>query len=177
MNLVNSDRMTKIISVTLSVIFGVLFVSLVANAVTTVSGTTVTLENGETITNGTNGDITFGATNTVIAGTASSSAIKVGDENVPTINGMAFGYCTIAAIDVSAATTTYAMCVQPTDAANVISGDRIFVQATSSLPVATVITAASTTATTGTINLRFHATTGATAIAANTVSVWIWAVR
>ena len=175
MNIINHDRITKILSVVLAVVFGVLFVTLVANAVTTISGTTVTLENAETISNGTDGTITLGADVLKLVGTASTSAIRVGDESdAPVLDGLVDGYCTIAAIDVSAATTTYALC---TGATGVISGDKVFVQATSSLPVSTIITAASSTATAGTINLRFHAMAGAATIAANTVSVWFWAVR
>src|SRR3989344_2043303 len=117
MNIISNDRMTKVISVVLAVMFGVLLISLVVDAATTISGTTITLENAETISNGTNGT----------------------------------------------ATTTYALC---TGATGVISGDKVFVQATSSLPVSTIITAASSTATAGTINLRFHALAGAETIAA-----------
>src|SRR3989344_4506612 len=51
MNLVNNERMTKIISVVLSVVFGVLFVSLVANAVTTIS-TAITTAGGISTTDG-----------------------------------------------------------------------------------------------------------------------------
>jgi len=45
MNTINSDRTTKIVSVVLSVMFGVLFVSLVADAVTTISTAIVTAGN------------------------------------------------------------------------------------------------------------------------------------
>ena len=135
---------------------------------------TLTLQNDETIANTTDGTITLGATNAVLVGTASTSALRVGDEIATTINGLVFGYCTLAAIDVSAATTTYAYC---TGATGVISGDRVFVQATSSMPTATWITAASSTATAGQINVRLHADKGATAIDASTVSLNVWAVR
>src|SRR3989344_4069340 len=122
MNIINHDRITKILSVVLAVVFGVLFVTLVADVLK-------------------------------LVGTASTSAIRVGDESdAPVLDGLVDGYCTIAAIDVTAATTTYALC---TGATGVISGDKVFVQATSSLPVSTIITAASSTATAGTINLRF----------------------
>src|SRR3989338_9202564 len=55
MNTINSDRMTKIISVVLAVIFGVLVVSLVANAVTTISTNldtdgTLTVDGASTLT-------------------------------------------------------------------------------------------------------------------------------
>ena len=48
MNLVNNDRTTKIVSVVLAVVFGVLVVSLVANAVTTISTNIVTDGNSTT---------------------------------------------------------------------------------------------------------------------------------
>ena len=190
MNLVNNDRMTKVISVVLAVMFGVLFVTLVANAVTTIS-TAVTTAGDITTSAGnieaTAGTLTVGGVSTLsgntILSTASSTglvkvkSLKVEGTNGSTVSSIIFGYCTLAAIDVSAATTTYALCTGAGDVANVTSSDKVFVQATSSLPVATVVTAASSTATTGTINVRFHATAGATAISAATVSLQVWAVR
>ena len=175
MNLVNNDKMTKVVSVILAVVFGVLVISLVANAVTTISGTSITLENGEIISNGTDGTIKLGIAGNVvqILGTASTSALKVGDEAVSTINGIVTGYCVVAAVDVSAATTTYADCASAT---GLLTGDKVFVQATGTLPIATVVTAASTTGA-DTIQLRFHAMAGATTIAANTVTLWFWGVR
>ena len=105
----------------------------------------ITLTNGETIANATNGDITLTATNLVLVGTASTSAVKVGDEpNATTINGMVAGYCTFPTVTITASTTGMASCA---DATGVASGDRIFVQATSSLPDVFVIQAASSTAT------------------------------
>lgn len=156
-------------------VFGVLFVSLVANAVTTISGTAITLENGETISNSTDGVIKLGGASdkVQILGTASTSALEVGDEAVSTINGIVFGYCTLGAVALTSATTTMGSC---TGATGVASEDRIFVQATSSLPVATFITAASSTAA-NVIQVRFHATNGATDIDAATVSLNFWAVR
>src|SRR3989344_2540896 len=134
----------------------------------------ITLTNDETISNATDGTITLGATNVVLVGTASTSALRVGDEIASTLNRLVTGYCTLAAIDVSAATTTYAYC---TGATGVISGDKVFVQATSSMPVATWITAASSTATAGQINVRLHAEIGATAIDVGTVSMNVLADR
>jgi len=155
MNIVNSDRTIKIVSVVLSVIFGVLFVSFVANAVTTIST-----------------NISTGGTLSVTGASTLTGGVTVGDDGTAVADAV-FGYCTIAAIDVSAATTTYAYC---NDATGIVASDTVIVQATSSLPVATIITAASSTAA-DTINLRFHAEAGATAIAADTVSIWFWAVR
>ena len=178
MNIVNNDKMTRIVSVVLTVIFGVLFISLVANAVTTVSGTTITLENSETITNGTNGTITLTADVLKLVGTASTSAIMVGDEaNATTINGLVSGYCTAPSVSVTATSTGTLLCASAT---GVVSGDRVFVTATSSLAGHFTITAASTTAD-GIIQIRVfnEATTtadsGTDATGIN--SFWFWAVR
>ena len=104
----------------------------------------ITLENSETISNATNGTITLGATSMVLVGTASTSAIKVGDEpDMPTINGLSFGFCTIASVTITASSTGMASC---STATGVKSGDRVFVQATSSILDNFVIQAASTTA-------------------------------
>ena len=114
MNLVKNDRTTKIISVVLAFVFGVLFVSLVANAVTTIS---TSISTGGTLTVGS-------------AGTAVSS--------------MVFGYCTIANVAINASSTGTTIC---SGATGVASGDRVFVQATGTIPNNFVIQAASTTAT------------------------------
>jgi len=96
MNLVNNDTVTKIISVVLSVVFGVLFVTLVANAVTTISTAIVTAGNITTsagnieATAGTlligstsvlTGDVTLSGGNGALVVTTSNSAtstIQVG---------------------------------------------------------------------------------------------------
>src|SRR3990167_7906504 len=84
MNLVNNERMTKIISVVLSVVFGVLFVSLVANAVTTIS-TAITTAGDITTTAGAlsvggisteraPADVTMGGGNGALSLTTTNSA-------------------------------------------------------------------------------------------------------
>ena len=134
----------------------------------------LTLQNDETISNSTNGTITLGATNLVFVGTASTSAIKVGDEpDATTINGLVAGYCTFATANITASTTDMVSC---TGATGVQSGDRIFVQATSSLPDVFVVQAASSTAA-GVIqvditNLGFTVT-----VATGVNSLNFWAVR
>jgi len=185
LSLIKDSNLLKMV---IAVVIGVFFVVGGVQAATTIStniATAGTIIVGE---DGTGADVTFygdtagsywlwdqsADTMIVKAGVASTSALKVGDEIASTINGLVFGYCTLAAIDVSAATTTYAYC---TGATGVISGDRVFVQATSSMPTATWITAASSTATAGQINVRLHAEIGATAIGAGTVSLNVWAVR
>ncbi|RJQ34193.1 hypothetical protein C4556_03085 [Candidatus Parcubacteria bacterium] len=144
-------------------------------ATTTINSTgVITLRNGETIANATDGDITLTATNLVLVGTASTSAVKVGDEpNATTINGMVTGYCTFPTVTITASTTGMASCAGAT---GVVSGDRIFVQATSSLPDVFVIQAASSTATdviqVDITNLGFTVTT-----ATGINSLNFWAVR
>lgn len=120
----------------------------------TASTTSLTLLNGETITNATDGKITFTAATTTLIGVASTSAIQVGDEaNAPTINGMVFGYCSFSDVTgFTASTTQYVDCATtPTGA--LLTGDRVFVQATSSFETGYQIEAASTTGI-STINLR-----------------------
>ena len=57
--------------------------------------------------------------------------------------GLVSGYCTIANVSVTASSTGMVSC---SSATGVISGDRVFVQATSSLPDNFILQAASTTA-------------------------------
>ncbi len=141
------------------------------------STTSLTLLNGETITNATDGTITLGATNVVLVGTASTSAIAVGDEpNVPTINGLAFGYCTFPATTIQASSTAYVNCTTST-AGILTTSDRVFVQATSSLPAKFVVQSASSTGV-STINLRIinHGDDVGT-VTTGINSVNFWAVR
>jgi|SRR3989338_3787414 len=134
----------------------------------------LTLQNGETISNATDNTIAVTATNVTFSGLASSTTMKVGSDAVSTISGLIFGSCTLGTAAVTSASTTYADC---TGATGVTSSYKVFVQATSSIPVATFVTAASSTETTGTINVRLHATNGAADITAATVSLNFWAVR
>lgn len=138
----------------------------------------LTLQNNETISNATNGTITLGADNTVLVGTASSSAIQVGDEpSAPTINGLVFGYCTFGNVTLAASTTEgFANCTSSLTNALVV-GDRVFVQATSSFESQYVITAASTTGV-NTIQLRILNTgLGVADGTLSGTSVNFWAVR
>ena len=118
--------------------------------------------------------IVASAVTTISTSISTGGTLTVGSAGTA-VSGMVFGYCTIDAVtDVTAASTTYTYC---TGATGVVSGDRVFIQATSSMPVATFVAAASSTATAGQINLRLHANAGAASIAANTVSLNFWAVR
>lgn len=202
MDLVKNDRITRVVSVALSVILGVLLISLVANAVTTISTdvvtdgsvnasstvsigglatlyggattTGITLLSGETITNTTDGTITFGAAGTI----ASTSAIKVGDESVPTVNGMTFGYCSFSNTTVAASSTNYFDCTTTPSSALITSasGGRVFVQATSSFDSGFVIEAASSTGV-STINVRVRNLSGSdaapdTTLGGTSISFW-----
>src|SRR3989344_9308761 len=116
----------------------------------------LTLQNDEVITNATDGVVSIAGASYVvkILGTASTSALIVGDEPAaPTISGMVFGYCSFANVTSFTATTTqYVDCTtSPTGA--LLATDRVFVQATSSWDTSFVIVAASSTAV-STINLR-----------------------
>ena len=147
-------------------------------ATTTIDSTgIITLRNDETISNATDGTITLTADNVVLVGTASTSAIKVGDEvSVSTINGLIFGYCTAPSLNVAATSSATLLCA---DATGVASTDRVFVQATSSLPENFVIQAASSSAT-DTIQTRvFNMATSTPSYAADTGinSFNFWAVR
>ena len=140
----------------------------------------LTLQNGETISNSTNAVVSIGgASDTVkILGTASTSALKVGDEPAaPTMNGMVFGYCSFADVTLAASSTAgFADCTA-TPAGALVASDRVFVQATSSFEGQYVITAASTTDT-NTIQLRIMNTgLGAADGTLSGTSVNFWAVR
>ena len=141
--------------------------------------TTLTLLNGETITNATDGVVQVTATTLKLIGTASTSALIVGDEPAaPTINGMVFGYCSFANVaSFTASTTKYTNCTtEPAGA--LLVGDRVFVQATSSFDSRFVITAASTTGV-STINLRILNTglDGTASTSLDGTSINFWAVR
>lgn len=138
---------------------------------TTIRGTNATLTN-LTSTNSTSTNAT--TTSLYVSGIASSTTLKVGNDTVSLISGLIFGTCAVQAANVAAASSTYATC---TGATGVTSAYKVFVQATSSIPIATVVTAASSTVTTGTLSIRFHADGGAVNLAANELYLNFWAVR
>ena len=108
---------------------------------------------------------------------ASTTALRVGSDQISTINGLIFGFCNIPNTEVTATSSSYADC---TGATGVTSSYRVFVQATSSLPTGLIVEAASSTATTGTINVRiFNDFASSTPSILNTgaVSLNFWAVR
>ncbi|MDO8514635.1 MAG: hypothetical protein Q7S50_03770 [bacterium] len=128
-----------------------------------------------------------GSTSTVNRGTASTSKLQVGGDSVPvidasagtfgttTISGLVFGYCNIGTVTISASSSDYAVC---DDATGVRSTDRVFVQATSSLPSGMFIEAASTTAA-ATISFRIHndGLSGGGSLATGAISINFWALR
>ena len=143
------------------------------------STTSLTLLNGETITNATDGEVQITATTLKLIGTASTSALIVGDEPAtpPTINGMVFGYCSFGNVNITASTTEgFASCTtEPAGA--LLANDRVFVQATSSFQSMYVITAASTTGV-STIQLRILNTgLGGADPTLEGTSINFWAVR
>ncbi len=147
------------------------------DAATTIStniatGGTLSVTGASTLT----GNVTAAAS-VIIAGTASTSALKVGDESVPTINGLSFGYCTFtSAGSFTASTTQYIDCTT-TPTAALVAGDRVFVQATSSFDTGFIIEAASTTGV-STINLRVLNTgIQAADTTLGGTSINFWAVR
>lgn len=123
---------------------------------------------------GVEGDIEIDGT-AYFDGLASTSALKVGDEPAAsTINGLAFGYCTIPATSVLASTTSYANC---TGATGVVENDRVFIQATSSLLNNFMVTAASSTATAGTITVRIFNNGSIAGTDTGAISFNFWAAR
>ncbi len=140
----------------------------------------LTLQNDEVITNAVNGEVSIGgASDTVkILGTASTSALKVGDEPAaPTINGMVFGFCSFANVgSFSATTTQYVDCTtNPTLA--LLTTDRVFVQATSSWDTSFVILAASSTAVSTVQLLVLNMGLGAPDTTLGGTSINFWALR
>ena len=142
------------------------------------STTSVTLLNGETITNATDGVVQVTATTLKLIGTASTSAIKVGDEPAaPTIEGMVFGYCSFSDVTLAASSTEGFTNCTATPAGALLVNDRVFVQATSSFESKYIITAASTTDA-NTIQLRILNTgLGVPDGTLTGTSINFWAVR
>jgi len=122
----------------LSVLGGITLGATLVGAVTTIS-TNIT-------TAGTfNADdaATFGSTGATTLASTTATGFKVGQTGTQH-TGLVSGYCTIANVSVTASSTGMVSC---SSATGIASGDRVFVQATSSLPDNFVIQAASTTAT------------------------------
>ena len=125
---------------------------------------------------GVEGDIEVDGT-AYFDGTASTSALKVGDEpNQPTINGMVFGYCSFADVgSFTASTTVYVTCTVPSSlTGSLTTSDTVFVQATSSFDTGFLITGATTTGI-STVGLRVLNTainSNDTTLGGTSVSFW-----
>ncbi len=178
----------NMLAMVVAVVLGVFLVVGVVESATTIS-TNITTAGTVTVgVDDTGADVKFfGATSgsywlwdesadtmIILAGVASTSAIKVGDEpSATTINGLVSGYCTFDTVNITASTTGMVKC---NSATGVVSGDRIFVQATSSLPDVFVIQAASSTAA-GVIQVDITNLGFTTTVATGVNSLNFWAVR
>lgn len=90
------------------------------------------------------------------------------------VNGMVFGYCTISnSTSISTAAPKYFDC---TTSVTTSAAHRVFVQATSSLPAALVIQAASSTVA-GVINLQIYNMSTTTATAPGAISINFFGIR
>ena len=146
-----------------AVVAGVFLVGMVAQAATTITTNiqtdgTLSVTGLSSFTNAsstllsTSGNFMVNgfATTTASNGNfATAGTVSVG-ATANAITDMSVGFCTIPTTTVTASSTNYADC---TTNVTISTSDRVFVQATGSLPVNFVIEAASTTAAT-TINVR-----------------------
>ena len=152
----------------------------VLNAATTIGENIVTAGTlavtGASTFTGSIGDIIL--TTASSTGLVKVNSLRVGPNSTesPTVAGMVFGTCNFKSdvtlnISTLAASTTYVVCG---DATGVLSGDKVFVQATSSLPVNTFIIAASSAAA-DTISIRVGVASGT--VSTGLISLNFWAVR
>ncbi len=116
-------------------------------------------------------------TSLTVGTTASTSKLIVGGDSADgTISGIVTGYCNIAAVGSFNASTTQA--VTCANATGLRAGDRVFVQATSSLQTNFIIQYASTTAAGGAITVGILNDGIGTAVNSMTAtSLNFWAVR
>ena len=108
-----------------------------------------------------------------LVGVASSTSLRVGgnDGAAGLISGIVSGYCTFAIANITASSTGFVHCAS---ASGVRSGDKVFVQATSSLAGNFIIQAASSTA--GAISIQIlntgYPVSGGTATGPNSINFW-----
>lgn len=116
---------------------------------------------------------TLGVTGASTLASSTATSFKVGQTGTQHA-AFVSGYCTIA--DISTVLASSTVQVSCAGATGVASGDRVFVQATSSMPMHLVIQSA--TSTTGAINVRILNPPGSAGTpAAAVVSINFWAVR
>ncbi len=105
---------------------------------------------------------------------ASTSQLIVGGDNTNgTISGMLTGFCNVTtAVSITATSTGYVDCA----ATGVRANDRVFVEATSSLPAGIIVEAASSSAN-GNINIQLNNANYGVSKSVNNISLNFWAVR
>ena len=146
-------KVRHIVLVALSVLGGVTLGAALVGAATTISTNittagTLAVTSSSTITGllSVGGALTANGTLTAVGdstlASTTATALKVGQTGTRH-TGFASGYCTIANVNIAASSTGMVSC---SSATGVVSGDRVFVQATSSIPDNFLIQAASTTA-------------------------------
>lgn len=122
----------------------------------------------------------FNVTGSTTLASTTATTMKVGQTGTG-LTKIVSGYCVIttgfaAAINLATTTLTYANCTPSNGTAVIAAGDRVFVQATSSLPYYVNIQAASsTTATGGLINVALVNTSTSTTLASATYAFNFWA--
>lgn len=145
-----------------------------ANASTTMLTSTGNVwVNGYATTTASNGNIAT-AGNISAEGTASTTNLIVGG-NSTTVGGIAFGYCTISdSATITASTSKMFTC---SNATNITTSHRVFLQATSSLPSGLSIqTASSSAASTIQLTIFNHLPTGV-ATAPGAISINFLGIR
>lgn len=167
-NIGGSQALTKILgnaSTTMVSLSGALWVG--GNATTTSAGA---ISTGSTLS--VSGDTSLSTASTT--GLVKIHQLKIATTG-STLSGMAFGYCNFATnVTIVSTTTAYVVCQ---DATGVLASDRVFTQATSSLPDGLFISAASSTAA-DTISVRLGSTGDADgSVATGLISINFWAVR
>ncbi|MBI5457032.1 hypothetical protein HY969_04825 [Candidatus Kaiserbacteria bacterium] len=166
-------------AIPLAVIVSVFGVVTMVQAATTIStnistGGTLAVTGASTLSStlAVTGAATLSSTLAVTGASTLTGGVIVG-ATANTVTDMSVGYCTIPTTTVTASSTAYADC---TTSVTISTSDRVFVQATSSLPANFIIEAASTTAAT-TINLRILNTGMISGVATGVNSFNFWAAR
>ena len=176
----------NILSVVISTLVSVLFVAASVSAVTTIdlnvnTGGTLTvtglssLANASTTVMSTSGNFMVGgrATTTASSGNIETQGtITVGSSGTA-ITSMVSGVCGLAATTVAASSTAMGSCIGAT---GILSGDRVFVTATSSMQANFIVQAASSTAS-NIIQVNIFNTGTIAGTSAGPTALYFWAVR
>lgn len=190
------NKFSESLKVLGSAVIAALLMAGVASAATTITtsistGGTLTVSGASTLTGlasldgaasttnlSTSGAVWVGgmATTTSAGAISTRGSLTVGSAGTAA-SGMVFGYCNFANVVITATTTGMITC---SDATGILSGDRIFVQATTSLPTNfRILHASSTESDVIQIQLFNHSTTSADtgSDATGTGSINFWGVR